>query len=323
MQGIPRIVLYVFVYLGATLPCAATSLTAEAINKATFETGAKPGSAIFIKVDVLLDRAGFSPGVIDGRDGENFKKAVRAFQRGNGLDATGVLNPETFEKLAGTSSEPIMTEYEISQQDTQGPFVKRIPTSFEKMAKLHHLSYTGPRQELAEKFHMDENLLATLNPGAVFNRARTRIIVANVVDRPQAKVDKILVDKQERSVSAFDDKGNLVAYYPASVGSEEKPAPSGVFKVKGVDKNPTYHYDPKFAFKGVKAKHKLTIRPGPKNPVGLVWISLTAPSYGIHGTPSPEKVSKTESHGCIRLTNWDALALASMVHPGTVVDFEG
>jgi lipoprotein-anchoring transpeptidase ErfK/SrfK len=323
MQRVQRLVLYAFVYVGAAVPCEAASLNADAINKATFETGGKGDSAVLIKAEVLLDRAGFSPGVIDGREGENFKKAVAAFQRRNELDATGAMDQKTFEKLASTSSEPVMTEYEISQQDMQGPFVERIPPGFEAMAKLRRLSYTGPREELAEKFHMDEKLLASLNPRDDFRRSGTRIMVANVGSRPRATVDKVVVDKQERSVSAFDDKGNLVGYYPASVGSDEKPAPSGIFKVNGVDKNPTYHYDPKLAFKGVKAKHKLTIRPGPNNPVGLVWIGLTAPSYGIHGTPSPEKVSKTESHGCIRLTNWDALALASMVHRGTVVDFQG
>ena len=132
-----------------------------------------------------------------------------------------------------------------------------------------------------------------------------------------------MIDKQNRSLSAFDQKGSLVAFYPASIGSKEKPAPSGEYKVNGVARNPVYHYDPKFAFRGVKTRHKLTIRPGPNNPVGLVWIDLTAPSYGIHGTPSPEKISRTESHGCIRLTNWDALDLAAMVSRGTIVDFQG
>jgi lipoprotein-anchoring transpeptidase ErfK/SrfK len=138
-----------------------------------------------------------------------------------------------------------------------------------------------------------------------------------------SRVAKVVIDKNARTLSAFDADGNLVAFYPASIGSAEKPAPSGEFKVKSVAHNPTYRYDPRFGFKGVKAQHKFTIRPGPKSPVGVVWIDLSAPSYGIHGTPSPEKIGKTESHGCIRLTNWDALDLAGMVHRGTVVDFVG
>jgi lipoprotein-anchoring transpeptidase ErfK/SrfK len=121
---------------------------------------------------------------------------------------------------------------------------------------------------------------------------------------------------------AYNEGGNLAAFYPATIGSKEKPAPTGTFKVRRVAWNPDYHYNPKFAWKGVKAKHDLTIKPGPNNPVGLVWIDLTAPSYGIHGTPEPKNISKTQSHGCIRLTNWDALDLAGMVHRGTLVKFE-
>jgi lipoprotein-anchoring transpeptidase ErfK/SrfK len=323
MQKFRHIVLPTLMYICAALPSAAESLTADSINKATFETGRREDSAVLIKVQVLLDRAGFSPGVIDGRQGENFKKALRAFQRQNALDDTGVINSVTFDRLAAISLEPVVTEYEISPKDVRGPFVKRVPTSFEAMARLPRLSYTGPREELAENFHMDEKLLNSLNPRADIDRSGTHIIVANVGVRPRAKVDKIVVDKQERSLVAFDKNGNPVAFFPASIGSEEKPAPSGIFRIRQVDRNPKYHYDPKFGFKGVKTKHELTIKPGPNNPVGLVWIDLTAPSYGIHGTPFPDKVGKTESHGCIRLTNWDALALASMVHRGTVVEFAG
>lgn len=323
VHGVRVILFSTLMYICAALPGAAASLTVDSINEATFETGRREDSAVLVKAQVLLDRAGFSPGVIDGRQGENFDKALRAFQRRNALDDTGVINSVTFERLAATSSEPVVVEYEISPKDVRGPFVKHVPTSFEAMARVPRLSYTGPRQELAEKFHMDEKLLNSLNPRADFDRSGTHIIVANVGVRLWAKVDKILIDKQERSLVAFDKDGNSIAFYPASIGSEEKPAPSGLFKIRRVDRNPTYHYDPKFAFKGVKTKRELTIKPGPNNPVGLVWIDLTAPSYGIHGTPFPDKIGKTESHGCIRLTNWDALALASMVHRGTAVEFSG
>ena len=131
-----------------------------------------------------------------------------------------------------------------------------------------------------------------------------------------------MVDKPARTVRAYDQDGRFLAFYPATIGSEEKPAPSGVFKVRRVDWNPEYHYDPRFAWKEVKTKRKLTVQPGPNNPVGLVWIDLTAPSYGIHGTPAPEAIGHTESHGCIRLTNWDAADLAAMARPGTVVRFD-
>lgn len=144
------------------------------------------------------------------------------------------------------------------------------------------------------------------------------------VGRPKAEqnADTIVVDKPARQVRAYGKEGKLLGFYPATIGSDEKPAPSGTFKVQRVAWNPDYHYDPKFGWKNVKTKQKLTIAPGPNNPVGIVWIDLTAPSYGIHGTPEPDTIGKTASHGCIRLTNWDAVALAAMAHPGTVVKFE-
>jgi lipoprotein-anchoring transpeptidase ErfK/SrfK len=147
-------------------------------------------------------------------------------------------------------------------------------------------------------------------------------VVPNVgANKNAAKAAKVVVDKTARSLRALDDSGKLLAYYPASVGSEEKPAPDGSHKVRAVTQNPTYRYNPKYAFKEVKSKRPFTVAPGPNNPVGSVWINLDGEGYGIHGTPEPEKISKTQSHGCIRLTNWDAQALAKMVTRGTPVEF--
>lgn len=300
------------------------ALTAAAIEQTQLGQGQTANTALIVKSEVLLDRAGFSPGVIDGRDGDNYRKAVAAFQRHSGLDPTGTLDRDTFNSLAATSQDPIMADYAITEADVKGPFTKNIPASFEAKAKLPALDYPSPRDKLAERFHMSEALLTTLNPGVDFARPGAHIVVTDVPQKSRhTRVAKIVIDKNARTLSAFDADGNLVAFYPASIGSAEKPAPSGQFKVRSVAHNPTYHYDPRFGFKGVKAQHKFTIQPGPKNPVGVVWIDLSAPSYGIHGTPSPEKIGKTESHGCIRLTNWDALDLAGMVHRGTVVDFVG
>jgi lipoprotein-anchoring transpeptidase ErfK/SrfK len=190
------------------------------------------------------------------------------------------------------------------------------------MAELDHLGYGGPLDLLSEKFHVSEGLLRALNPGQTFDAADATIMVPNVrAARTTGKVAKIEVDKPARGLRAFGPGGELVAYYPASVGSKEKPAPSGTYRVRRATFNPTYTYDPKFAFKGVKAKEKVEIAEGPRNPVGSVWIDLTKASYGIHGTAHPETIGKTESHGCVRLTNWDATELAHMVNKATVVVF--
>jgi lipoprotein-anchoring transpeptidase ErfK/SrfK len=321
------------------LPRTASLITQDSINGAAPNGANDTDPSLIAKGEALLDRAHFSPGEIDGLDGDNFRSAVRAFQEVNGLAVTGKLDPGTWNALAGKDSRPALTSYTILDEDVAGPFTKAIPANLVEMARLPGLSYTSPISEIAEKFHMSQSLVRELNPHADFGRAGTAVLVA---DAPEMKLRSgpftieavpakenagpiaatIVVDKSARSVRAYDHDGRLLAFYPATIGSEQKPAPSGVFKVRSVDWNPQYHYDPKFAWKGVNTNKKLTVRPGPNNPVGLVWIDLTAPSYGIHGTPGPEDISKTESHGCIRLTNWDAVDLATMTRPGTSVRFE-
>ena len=320
---------------------APAALTAQSVNDSV--AGAKAGKgadAAIVKAGVLLDRAGFSPGVVDGRDGENFKKALVAFQKENGLQTTGRLDQQTWSALAEGSDQPVLVEYEIAPADVKGPFLRKLPRRMEDMAHLPRLSYTSAREGLAEKFHMSEDLLRALNPRISFDQAGARIAVANVkrVGRAPGETTssgggaqkentkgpaaaKVEVDKKERALRVFGEDGKLIAYFPATIGSAEKPGPSGSFKVNQIAYDPTYRYDPKYAFKEIKVQRKFTIRPGPNNPVGLVWIDLTAQSYGIHGTPNPEQISKTQSHGCVRLTNWDALALAAMVRKGTPVDF--
>jgi lipoprotein-anchoring transpeptidase ErfK/SrfK len=304
---------------------AAEALNAGTVNQAQFSpkstAGTAPG-ALMLRAQVLLDRAEFSPGVIDGKSGENARQAIAAFQKARGLRADGKLDQATFAKLLETGSEPALIDYKIVEADVKGPFVANMPKELERMAALDHLGYGSPLELLSEKFHAGEALLQTLNPGQMFDAAGATITVPNVrAARTSGKVVKIEVDKPGRGLRAFGPNGELVAYYPASVGSKEKPAPSGTYGVRRAMFNPTYTYDPIFAFKGVKAKQKVEIAEGPNNPVGSVWIDLTKPSYGIHGTAHPETIGKSESHGCVRLTNWDATELAHMVSKSTVVVF--
>ncbi|MDX8454622.1 L,D-transpeptidase [Mesorhizobium sp. VK9D] len=318
---------FLVVAVALALACGgvkAAKLDLDAVNQAQF-TGSQPKgvSPMLLKAQILLDRARFSPGLIDGRLSDNFAKAVAAFQAANGLPSDGKLTRETWDKLTTTFAGPVLTSYDVTAKDVRGPFTKRIPARMERMAHLKRLGYRNAREKLAERFHVSEQMLRMLNPKTGFRKADETLVVPDIGrgDLPAAVVS-IEVDKASRQVRVLDPSGKPVAVYPASIGSEEKPAPSGAAEVKRVVHNPTYHYNPKFAFKGVKTKRPFTIAKGPNNPVGSVWIDLSIESYGIHGTPDPGKIGTTFSHGCIRLTNWDAEDLAAMVKPGTKVDFK-
>ena len=298
--------------------------TREEVDAATFSNGWQHDQALQIKLQVLLDRAHFSPGAIDGRWGMNTERALQAYQQRQELAATGNLDEQTWGRLADGNGQGVLKAYEITRSDVNGPFIKHVPKSFKAMSKLKALSYTSPEELLSEKFHSDVGLLRRLNPGARFDEAGRTITVPAVrgEGRPEFKAARIEVSKSDQSVKALDDHGTVLAYYPATIGSTDMPSPSGTLKVKGVAKNPHYRYDPKkLHFPGVKLSRPVTIAPGPNSPVGSVWIDLSKEGYGIHGSAEPSAIRRQASHGCVRLTNWDAMELASGTRPGIRVAF--
>ncbi len=275
-----------------------------------------------VRLEVLLDRAHFSPGEIDGKFGTNAKKALRAYAEAQQLPSSDDVTDEVWKKLQ-VDQQPVLTNYTVTEKDVAGPFLRKVPAKMEAMKDIPRLSYTSAREELAEKFHMSQQLLSMLNPREHFDRAGDTIVVLNTVGDQAAppKADRIEVDKSRQTVKLFDKSNALIGFFPATVGSNEKPSPSGTLKVTEIDQNPTYHYNPRYHFKGVHSQKPFTIKPGPNNPVGVVWINLSGDGYGIHGTPAPGKISRAESHGCVRLTNWDAERVAASVGKGTPVNF--
>jgi lipoprotein-anchoring transpeptidase ErfK/SrfK len=301
-------------------------------GSATAETRKPDGLAASpgLTLQAALDRAGFSPGEIDGRPGAVTKRAFAAFQKEHGLTPTGAIDDETWAALGVKPGDlaKTITRYAISAEDAQGPFTSVIPEDMVAKADLPALGYTGVVEALAERFHTAPALLKALNPDAKFEAGET-IAVPQVSKTPEAagatggSTDvTVSVSKSAEALTVRDADDKLLLFAPVTVGSEHDPLPIGEWKVKGVQRNPVFSYNPDLFWDAEPSHTKAKIPAGPNNPVGVVWIDLDKPHYGIHGTPEPGKIGYRESHGCVRLTNWDSLKLAALVKPGTAVIFE-
>lgn len=312
--------------LGSFAPSAAAQKRRPAAKPPVRQAAPQPPALDMtaVQTQVMLDRAGFSPGEIDGAMGVSTTRALDAYRKSGGQ--------------ADALPADAMTAYTITEQDAAGPFVPAIPEDMVEKAKLPALGYASLLEALGERFHASPRLLTRLNPEARF-AAGESIQVPNVaaavqpVGPPRGRqsdavpshenpaATTVLVKKSTSDLTVTDGAGRVLMYAPVTTGSEHDPLPIGEWKVTGVQKNPSFHYNPALFWDAEPAHSKATIPAGPNNPVGTVWVDISKPHYGLHGTPEPSTVGKTASHGCVRLTNWDAEKLGALVRPGTKVLF--
>ena len=306
-----------------TTPASAkASWTLEGLNNATWYDNIGKGQfPVYARAHVMLNNAHASPGAIDGASGKNTLKAIASFQQINGIKPTGILTQETWDALiARQGAKPAFIEYTITDADLKGPYAQTIPHDYALQAKMKGLYYTRVTEMLGEKFHMDEDFLKKLNPKATFKKAGEKIIVANIRNEVPEDIHLIVAHKGAKQLYLFNSRNQMIGSFPATIGSSDTPSPTGTYKITGVAQNPWYSYSPSNFIQGNNTK-PLSLPPGPNAPVGNIWIGLSKKSFGIHGTPNPSAISKTASHGCIRLTNWDANDLGKKVKSGVTVKF--
>jgi lipoprotein-anchoring transpeptidase ErfK/SrfK len=307
--------------------------------------GTKPPVDInVLHAQVILDHLGFAPGILDGREGQSLVAALKGFQETRGLPETGKLDARTLHALHPYRALRPVRRLALSEGALSGPFVNPLPKDPVEQGKLAGLGYRDPMEKLAEMFHTTPEVLTALNPRTGELKPGVRMLFPNAlptsraypeslradwrktlndlnVDANQPQGDRIVVDKSEKTLRVYSGD-RLVALFSATMGSGKDPLPIGRWKIQGADYNPKFHYNPELFWDVSDHKPKVLLPPGPNGPVGVLWLDLNKPHYGIHGTPEPQTIGRAESHGCIRLTNWDVARLSLMVKPGTPAIFQ-
>ena len=310
----------------APTAAVASESSAASINRAAIvRVGSGSSGPAVLRLEILLDRAHFSCGEIDGRYGQNLKNAIEAYQLANQLSVDGVVGPSMWQLLNQDSADAVI-EHTISAEDIAGPFDKNIPTDWVARSKLKGMYYASPLQAFTGKYHATEALLRRLNPGQSFDSVGQEILVPNVITPRAGRAASVVVTGlatkdpvRAASVEALGSAGKVLFYATANIGGAHDPLPVGKWKVTDIVHNPWYNYNPNLFWDADDANAKVKIPPGPNGPVGLVWIGISKPHYGLHGASDPGLIGRTHSDGCIRMTNWDALELAKLVGVGTPV----